>query len=126
MNGKYTFKTVKSPLAQTKKKNEMRDNRENSAKDRSVEFGVNPKKTIMHRWPYLLHSLLDRAAFSIYFSSHMLILTGQRDRKAHNPFDKNHHQKFHGKQKEIHLQSSFDRQLMSLSSTIESCLFLDM
>ena len=44
MNGKYTFKTAKSPLAQTKKKNEMRDNRENSAKDRSVEFGVNPKK----------------------------------------------------------------------------------
>jgi hypothetical protein len=43
MNGKYTFKTAKSSLAQTKK-NEMRDNRENSAKDRSVEFGVNKKK----------------------------------------------------------------------------------
>ena len=43
MNGQYTFKTEKSPLAQTIK-NKMRDNRENSAKDRSVEFGVNPKK----------------------------------------------------------------------------------
>jgi hypothetical protein len=43
MNGKYTFKTAKSPLAQTIK-NEMRENRENPAKDRSVEFGVNPKK----------------------------------------------------------------------------------
>jgi hypothetical protein len=44
MNGKYTFNTTKSPPAQTKK-NEVRDNRENSARDRSAEFGgANPKK----------------------------------------------------------------------------------
>jgi len=33
----------------------VRDNRENSARERSAEFGgANPKKAIMLRWPYLL------------------------------------------------------------------------
>jgi len=34
--------------------------------------------------------------------------------KAYNSFDRNHHRKFPGKQKEIHLQGSFGRWPISL------------
>jgi hypothetical protein len=48
INGKYGFKTEKRPTSQ--KKEEERDNRENSARERSADFeGANPKKAIMLR-----------------------------------------------------------------------------
>jgi len=75
-------------------------------------------------WLYLWNPPLDHADFWIYCSSHTPLLIDHL--KEHNPFDRNHHRKFHGKQKEIHLQGSFGRQPISLSSTVGACLFLDM
>jgi hypothetical protein len=85
----------------------VRDNRENSARERSAEFGrANPKKAIMFWWPYLWHPPLDCADLWIYCSSHTPLLTYRWDLKEHNPFDRNHHRKFPRKQKEIHLQKT--------------------
>ena len=80
----------------------------------------------MLQWPYLWHPLLDCVDLWIYCSSHMPLLTYQRDLKEHNLFDRNNHRKFPRKQKEIHLQSCFGRQPISLSSTVGSCLIVDM
>jgi len=60
-------------------------------------------------WPYLWRPPLDRSEFLIYCSSHTPLLPNQRDLKAHYSFARNHHRKFPGKQKEIHLQGSFGR-----------------
>jgi hypothetical protein len=44
INGKHGFKTAKRPTSKKK----VRDNRENSSRERSAEVeGVNPKKVIM-------------------------------------------------------------------------------
>ena len=80
----------------------------------------------MLRWLHLWNPPLDHADLWIYRSSYTPLLTDKRDLKAHNLFDRNHHRKFPGKQKEIHLQGSFGRQPLSLSSTVGSCLVLDM
>ena len=80
----------------------------------------------MLQWSYLWNPPLDHAEFWIYCSSYTPLLTNRRDMKAHNLFYRNHHQNVPGKQKKIHLQGSFDRRPISLSSTIGSCLFLDM
>ena len=77
-------------------------------------------------WPYLWHPPLDHAEFWIYVSSHTPLPTNKRDFKSHNPFDRNHHWKLSGKQKEIHLQRCFGRQPISLSSIVGSCLYLVM
>jgi hypothetical protein len=80
----------------------------------------------MLRWPYIWRPQLDCSHFLIYCSSHTPLLPDQRDLKAHNSFDRNYHRKFPRKQKEIHLQGSFSRWLISLFSIIGLCLFLDM
>ncbi|KAJ6858539.1 hypothetical protein NC652_040968 [Populus alba x Populus x berolinensis] len=80
----------------------------------------------MLRWPYLWNPPLDHVDFWIYFSSHTPLLTDRRDLKEHNPLSSNHHRKGPGKQKGIYLQGSFGRRPISLSSTVGSCLFLDM
>ena len=77
-------------------------------------------------WPYLWQPPLYRADVWIYLSSHTPLLTDQSDLKAHNFFDRNHDWTFPGKQKEIHLQGSLGRRPIALSSTVGSCLFLDM
>jgi hypothetical protein len=84
----------------------VRDNRENSAREKCRIW----RKPIMLWWPYLWNPPLGHAEFLIYYSSHSPLLTDQRDLKEHNPFERNHHLKFPGKQKEIHLQGSFGRQ----------------
>jgi len=119
IRGKYTFRTAKRPPVKKKK---VRDNRENSARERSAEFGGanNAPVAISLEYTVGLCWFLD-----ILFFSHPL-LTDWRDLKAHNPFDINHHRKFPGKQKEIHLHDSFGCRPISLSSTAGSCLFLDM
>ena len=61
----------------------------------------------MRRWPYIWNPPLDHAEFWIQCSQHNPLLTDQQDWKKHNLFDRNHHQTFPGKQKEIHLQGSF-------------------
>ncbi|KAJ6871102.1 hypothetical protein NC652_036701 [Populus alba x Populus x berolinensis] len=80
----------------------------------------------MLRWPYLWNPPLDHVDFWICCSSHTPLLTDQTDLKEHNPLNRNHHRKCPGKQKEIYLQGSFGRRPVSLSSTVGSCLFLDM
>jgi hypothetical protein len=100
----------------------VRDNRENSAREKCRIW----RKPIMLWWPYLWNPPLGHAEFLIYYSSHSPLLTDQRDFKEHNPFERNHHLKFPGKQKEIHLQGSFGRQPISLSSTVGACSFLVM
>ena len=86
----------------------------------------NLEEPIILWWPYLWNTPLDHVVFWIYCSYHTTLQTDRRDLKAHNPFDRNHHRKFPGKQKEIHLQGSFDHRPISLSSTVGACLFLDM
>ena len=106
-----------------KKKKEKRKDREKRIRGESCRFW---RKPIMLRWPYIWNPPLDHADLWIYRSSYTPLLTDRRDLKAHNLFDRNHHRKFPGKQKEIHLQGSFGRQPLSLSSTVGSCLVLDM
>ena len=119
ISGKYAFKTAKGH--QLKKKGGVRGNREFG--QREVQ---NLEEPIMLRWPYLWNPSLQHVDFWIYWFYHTPLLTDRRDLKAHTPFDRNHHRKFPGKQKEIHLQGSFGRWPMSLSSTVGSYLFLDM
>ena len=105
MRGKYAFKTEKGHYF--KKKKGVRDN---------GEFGYrevqNLKEPIILRWSYLWHPPLDHIYVWTYSSSHTPLLTDRRDWKVHNPFDRNHHQTFPGKQKKIHLQGSFGRRLI--------------
>ena len=77
-------------------------------------------------WPYLWNKPLDHADFWICCSHYTPILTDRSDWKEHNPFDRNHHLEFHGKQKGNAPAGQFSRQPISLSSTVGSCLFLDM
>ena len=119
IRGKYTFRTTKRPPVKKKRWETI----EKIQLERKVQ---NLEELIMLRWPYLWNTLLDYADFWIYCSSHTPLLTDWRDLKTHNPFDINHHRKFPGKQKEIHLHDSFGCRPISLSSTAGSCLFLDM
>jgi hypothetical protein len=124
IRGKCIFKTAKGH--QFKEKKKKREKRERQWRIR-LERGVqNLEETIILRWPYLYNLPLDHVEFLIYCSSHTPLLTDRRDLKEHNPFDRNHHLNFSGKQKEIILQSSFGRRPSSLSSTVGSSSFLDM
>jgi len=120
IRGKCAFKTTKRPLVKKKKRWETIE------KIRLEREMQNLKEPIMLWWLHLWNPPLDHADLWIYRSSYTPLLTDKRDLKAHNLFDRNHHRKFPGKQKEIHLQGSFGRQPLSLSSTVGSCLVLDM
>ena len=123
IRGKCIFKTAKGhQLKEKKKKREKRERQWRIRLERGVQ---NLEETIILRWPYLQHPPLDHAEFVIYFSAHTPLLTDRRDLKEHNPFNTNHHLNVSGKQKEIILQSSFGCPLISLSSTVGSCSFLD-
>jgi hypothetical protein len=125
IRGKCTFKTAKGHQFKEKKKKE-REKSERQWRIR-LERGVQIlEETIILRWPYLYNPPLDHVAFLIYCSSHTPLLTDRRDLKERTPFDRNHHLKFSGKQKEIILQSSFGYRPIYLSSTVGSCSFLDM
>jgi len=80
----------------------------------------------MLRWLYLLNPPFDHAAFWICRSYYTPLLNDWRDWKAHNPFDRNHHRKCPGKQKENAPEGQFSRRLISLCSTVGSCSFLEM
>ena len=114
---KCAFKTLKKPLVQKKSERPQRIQLE-----REVQ---NLEEPIMLR-AISLNPPLDDADIWIYFSSPTTLLTDWRDLMAHNPFDRTHHRQFSGKQKEIHQQGSFGHRLISLSSTVGACLFLDM
>jgi hypothetical protein len=79
----------------------------------------------MLRWPYLWNPPLDHAEFWICCLYYTPLLTDQRDWKEHNPFDRNHHRKLPGKQKGNTPAGQFGRRLISLSSTVGSCSFMD-
>ena len=124
IRGKCIFKTAKGhQLKEKKKKREKRERQWRIRLERGVQ---NLEETIILRWPYLYTLPLDHVEFLIYCSSHTPLLTDRRDLKERNSFDRNHHLKFSGKQKEIILQSSFGRRPISLYYTIGSCSFLDM
>jgi len=79
----------------------------------------------MLRWPYLWNPPLDHAEFWICCLYYTPLLTDQRDWKDHNPFDRNHHHKLPGKQKGNTPAWQFGRRLISLSSIVGSCSFMD-
>ena len=106
-----------------KERKKRKKNREKRIRGESCRFW---RKPIMLRWPYLGNQLLDQAEFWICCSHYTPLLTDQSDWKEHNPFDRNHHLEFHGKQKGNAPAGQFGRRPISLSSTIGSCLFLDM
>ena len=77
----------------------------------------------MLRQLYLCNPPLDHVTFWICCASHTPLLTDRRDWKAHNSFDINHHRKFPGKQKEIHLQGSFGRRQFLSFSPLDHAYF---
>ena len=126
IRGKCIFKTAKDHQFKEKTKRKKREKRERQWRIR-LERGVqNLEETIILRWPYLYNPPLDHVELLIDCSYYTPLLTDRRDLKENNPFDRNHHLNVSGKQKEIILQSSFGRRLISLSSTVGSCSFLDM
>ena len=113
---KDAYKTAKRPPVKKKKI-------EKSEYGESCRFW---RKPIILRWPYLLNPSLDHAVFWICCFCYTSLLTDRRDWKEHNLFDRNHHRKCPGKQKGNALVGQFSRRLISLSSTVGSCSFLDM
>jgi hypothetical protein len=120
IRGKYASKTAKRPPVQKKRRWETI---EKIQLEREVQ---NLKELIILWWLYLWNPLLDYTYFWIYCSYHTPLLTDRRDFMEHNAFVRKHHWTFPRKQKEINLQGSFGRRLIALSSTVGSCLFLDM
>ena len=72
----------------------------------------------MIQWPYRWNPPLDHAAFWICCSYHTLLRTNRRDWKEHNPFDRNQHWKFPGKQKGNTPAGKFGLRPISLPSTV--------
>ena len=118
---KSAYKTTKRPLVKKIEKN--REKQRKADRERAADFGEKP---IMLWWPYLWNPSLDHVVFQICCYYYTLILTDRRDWKAHNPFDRNHHRIFPGKQKGNAPAGQFGRRPISPSSTVGSCSFLDM
>jgi hypothetical protein len=115
---KGAYKSAKRPPVKKKRKKEKKKNREKRIRGESCKFW---RKPIMLRWSYLGKQPLEQAAFWMCCSHYTPLLTDRSDWKEHNPFDRNHHLEFHGKQKGNARAGQFGRQPISLSSTVGSC-----
>jgi len=116
MKNKGAYKTAKRPPV-------LKKNREKQIRGESCRFW---RKAIMLRWPYLCNPPLAHAYFWICCAHYTPLLTDRSNSKEHNPFDRNHHLEFPGKQKGNVPAGQFGRRPISLSSTVGSCSFLDM
>ena len=119
---KSAYKTAKKPPVKKKKRKKERKKERKDDRERVVDFGEKP---IMLRWPYLQNPPLDHAVFQICCSYYTPLLNYRRVWKEHNPFDKNHHRKFPGKQKGNAPAGQFGCRPISTSFTVGSCSFLD-
>jgi len=117
------LKQQKGHQPKQKKKKKKWDNRENLAREISAEFeGVNNAPMAISP----ASSVWSCLVLDILFFSHSTTNLLEGFDNTQSVWQKSLSETSWKKQKEIHLQGSFGHRLISLSSTVGSCLYLDM